>query len=552
MKKWNLLYKVRTSQSKLKIEEVLDILLENRGVKTKKEKSEFLNLSLSKISIKSVGIDSKELSKTIRRIKKAINSKEKAIVFGDYDVDGICGSAILWETLTNLGADTLPYIPSRFEEGYGLSIKGIDNVIKEHPSLSLIITVDNGIVANDAVDYANKKGIDVIITDHHLKPVNTKLPKAYSIIHTTKLCGAGVAYLLSKELKKEKLGDDAHLELVTLATIADLVPLTGVNRALVYYGLQSLRKTKRRGLLALYEKAAINKETIGVYEVGHIIAPRLNAMGRLTSAMDSLRLICTSNQDRANALAEVLAKTNLKRQELTIDTLNHAIEGAKKNLLKNLIFIADKSYQEGIIGLVAGRLVEEYYLPSIVISKGEKYSKASARSVLGFNIVEFLRESSDLLVDVGGHPMAAGFTVETKNLDLLEKTLYEKVSKLLNKKHLERKLNIDMALSENLITPSFYLAIQKLAPFGMANPEPLFLTNNLRVVDIKIVGKDSKHLKMRLTTLNGIYFDAIAFGMGHSNSIAIGDNVSIVYTLALNEWNGNKKLQLKVKDINRN
>ncbi|OGH03123.1 MAG: single-stranded-DNA-specific exonuclease RecJ [Candidatus Levybacteria bacterium RIFCSPHIGHO2_01_FULL_37_17] len=549
MKKWNLLHQVESQNSKVKNDDILDILLENRGIKTKKEKENFLTPKFKEVTIASVEIDKKHLKKATARIKKAINNKEKIIIFGDYDVDGIAASAILWETLNNLGANVLPYIPSRFEEGYGLSIKGIDNVLAQNSDLKLIITVDNGIVANVAIDYANKKGVDVIITDHHVKPVNSKLPKAFAIIHTTLLCGAGVAYFLSKDLKNETIDfPDSHLELVALATIADLVSLKDGNRVFVRFGIEALRKTKRPGLLSLFSKADIDKDEIGVYQVGHIIAPRLNAMGRLTNAMDSLRLICTSSVQRANDLANTLAKTNLERQEITAGTLDHALSGAKKNLLKKLIFIADKSYKEGVIGLVAGRLVEEYYLPSIVISKGKKYSKASARSVLGFNIVEFLREASDLLVDVGGHPMAAGFTVETKNLAKLEKFLYEKVSKLISKDHLERKLNIDLILPEDLIGLDLYSYIQKLSPFGMANPEPTFLTHNLRIFEIKKVGRDGKHLKLKLNTINGARLDAIAFGMGDSK-LKIGDAINVVYTFSVDEWNGNKKLQLKVKDF---
>jgi single-stranded-DNA-specific exonuclease len=549
MKKWNLLYKVK--KGKLEGDDVLKILLNNRGIITKKEIDSFLNPSLGNITIDSVKIDKKELKKAVERIKKAIEKQEKIIVFGDYDVDGITASAILWETLNEKSANSLPYIPSRFEEGYGLSVKGIDNLLKQDKDVSLIITVDNGIVANDAIDYANKKGIDVIVTDHHVKPAGSKQVNSYSIIHTTLLCGAGVAYILSKEIKKEKIEkEDNHLELVALATIADLVPLKDGNRALVYFGLKRMQKTQRWGLLELFKEAKIEKNKIGVYEVSHIIAPRLNAMGRIASAMDSLRLICTTKKDRAESLAKALSDTNVKRQEITAGTLDHAINGAKKNLLKNIIFIADKSYQEGVIGLVAGKLVEEYYLPSIVISRGEVYSKASARSVLGFNIVEFLREASDLLVDVGGHPMAAGFTVETSKIEELEKLLYKKAAKLLDKQHLERKLNIDMELSENLIGIDLWDKIKDLYPFGMGNSEPMFLTENLRVEDIRLVGKDGKHLKLGLKSVNGKYFNGIAFGMGEV-PISIGDSISVVYTLELDEWNGNKKLQLKIKDLKK-
>lgn len=627
MKKWNLLSKSQITNSKIQKEELLDILLENRGIKIK-EKEDFLNPSLSKISLSAVGINKQQVLKALKRIKKAIKNNEQIIVFGDYDVDGICGSAILWETLNSLGAKVLPYIPSRFEEGYGLSKIGISNVQSQISNIKLIITVDNGIVANKAVDFAKKQGIDVIITDHHTP--SKKHPKAFSIIHTTNVCGAGVAYLLSSELtrgpvfsRQSHVADDArsiklknrsqprslseslskdsindfnlrkvsafsssaselspsatpnygsHLELVCLATIADLVPLTKANRILVYFGLKALRKTKRIGLLALLDSSGIQKENIGVYEIGHIIAPRLNAMGRLESAMDSLRLICTKNPLRAKTLAKSLSDTNLQRQEFTLSALNHAKNKARDKILKNLIFIADKSYQQGIIGLVAGRLVEEFYMPSIVISKGEKFSKASARSVKGFNIIDFLRKASDLMVDIGGHPMAAGFTVETAKLELLEKRLYILSAKLIKKDYLQRFLNIDLELPENLISLETFEMIQKLAPFGMANPEPTFLTKNVVVSNLRYVGTENKHLKVRLklqpsqprsdltiassegrtlNVLNARMIEGIIFNFENSQGLKIEDRVDIVYTLGINEWNGNKKLQLKIKDINK-
>jgi single-stranded-DNA-specific exonuclease len=551
MNNWQLESKTQITNVK---QQLIEVLLKNRGIKTKKETEEFLNPRLSEITPLKLGIDIKNLYKAYKRIKKAISKNEKIIIYGDYDVDGVCASAILWETLNKFGANVLPFIPSRFEEGYGLSIEGIEVLIeKENPGL--IITVDNGIVASQAVDYANKKGIEVIITDHHtpLSGGSKNLPKAFSIVHTTKLCGAGVAYLLAKEFKIEQ---DDHLELVALATVADLVPLISANRAFVYHGLKALRNTKRLGLLTLIERARIDKFELGVYEIGHIIAPRLNAMGRLENAMDSLRLICTTNKKRAESLSKLLSDTNFTRAQITIEAYENAKKRVKDKNLKKLIFIADKSFAQGIVGLVAGRLVEEFYLPSIVVSKGEKFSKASARSIKGFNITEFLRTASDLLVDVGGHPMAAGFTVETDKIELLEKKLLVSIEKLLDEKHLQRSLRIDIELPQSYISQKTYEEIQRLAPYGMGNPEPTFLTKNLLVEDLRLVGNDGKHLKLKLktdpdsfgTTLNieGIYFKG-----GENNKIRIGDKVDAVYTLDENKWNGNKSLQLKIKDMHK-
>jgi single-stranded-DNA-specific exonuclease len=556
MKKWQLEYKPKTLNLKLQNEDIVKILLENRGIKTKKERDNFLNPDLSDVTPQSVNINDQQLKKALIRIQTAIKEKQAIIVFGDYDVDGICASAILWETLNSLGANVMPYIPSRFEEGYGLSEKGIVNLKSQIPNPKLIITVDNGIVANDAVDVANKNGIDVIITDHHVPA--EKLPNALAIVHTTALCGAGVAWLLAQQLKTENLKPkidktENHLELVVLATIADLVPLTNSNRILVYFGLQKLRQTKRPGLLALINKSGIKKEEIDTYHIGHMLAPRLNAMGRLASAMDSLRLVCTNNIQKAEALAEVLNKTNLERQQITQEALAHAKGKAEKSGIKDLLFIADESYQQGIVGLVAGRMVEEYYRPSIIISKGEKVSRASARSVKGFNIVEFLREASDLLIDVGGHPMAAGFTVETDKLELLKKRLFESIKKLLKKEHLERILRIDLKLKPELINYDIYSEIQKLAPFGMGNTEPTFVTKSLTVSDLRVIGKDSKHLKLKFTIDNSeLKINGIWFGVGDKNNLKIGDKVDVVYTMTENNWNGYKNIELKVKDIAKN
>jgi single-stranded-DNA-specific exonuclease len=548
MKKWQVESKVDLSKSKDVISDVIKLLIENRKLTSKKEIDGFLDPKLSDITLENLKINKAEIEKSIKRIKKAIKDKEKIIVFGDYDVDGICGSAILWETLNSLKANVMPYIPSRFDEGYGLSKEGIDNLISKE-KINLIITVDNGIVAKDAVDYANEKGIDVIVTDHHVS--NEKLPNAFAIIHTTLLCGAGVAYIFSKEILKEKINkEDERLSLVVLATIADLVPLIGANRTFVKYGLISLSKTKRPGILSLIEKSKIKKEDIGVYEIGHIIAPRLNAMGRLSSAMDSLRLICTTSKKRADELSEVLTKTNLERQQLTVELIENAKHQVAKKELKNLIFIADKSYQQGIIGLVAGRLVEEYYLPSIVISKGEKLSKASARSVKGFNIIEFLRTASDLLVDVGGHPMAAGFTVETDKLELLEKKLFDNAKKLIKKEYLEQILRIDAILPSKYINNDLFKNISNLAPFGMANPEPIFLSKDLLIEQVRFVGNDNKHLKFRFKdNISGISFDGIAFGLGGTHKFNVGDIVEVVYSLDENVWNGRSNLQMKIKDL---
>ncbi len=601
MKKWNIKKELTLpagrqgiKKQELRIDEIIELLLANRGLTTKKEREGFLRPRLEDITPKSVGIDAKQLKKTLARIKKAIEKKEQIVVFGDYDVDGITGTAILWERLYGMKANVVPYIPHRIDEGYGLSKKGISNILRQlaDQNVSLIITVDNGIVANEAVEFANSQGIDVIITDHHT--IGKKLPDAHAIVHTIKLCGAGVAYVLSKELKNTRhpepfghpeqsegsqgrlregslpasrqatAGDssaspqndkeeDDHLELAALGTVADMVPLVGANRAIVKYGIEKLSKTKRPGIKELCKAAGLAKDVFGVYEIGFIIAPRLNATGRIEHAMDSVRLLCTKDPARARMLAEKLELTNRERQLLLRQSAEHAISEVRSRGTEvgKLVIVAHEAYPEGVIGLVAGKLVETFYRPAIVIAKGEKMSKASARSIAGFNIIEFFRTIPDSFVNVGGHPMAAGFTVETEKILILQEALQKLANNTLNDGDFVRNLNIDFEIPLSLVTMSFYNAMQQLAPFGIGNPEPVFVSRGVIINNTRIIGKDANHLKLSVHQENAI-FNAIGFRMAElAADIHTGDRVDIAYTVNEDTWNGVSKLQLKLKDIKK-
>ena len=525
-KKWKILHQLS--------EHVIDALLINRGITGKydffhpKEPQEL-----------DTGINSSELKKAITRIKKAVKNNESIVVYADYDADGITAGAIMWETIHAMGGNVMPYIPHRQEEGYGLSIKGIDSV-REQYDPSLIITVDHGITAYKFIEYATLLGIDVVVTDHHVKP--DKLPDC-TIVHTTNLCGAGVAWFVAKELGKPDLA------LAAIGTIADLVSLTGVNRSIVKFGLQEINKTKRVGLLALMQDAGVTPGELSTYDISHVLAPRLNAMGRLVHAMDALRLLCTHKEDKAIILARTLGLTNKERQQLTTDTTSHAFKGLTSRLqgetLQKLLFISHETYNPGVIGLVAGKLVEEYYRPAVVISHGEEVSKGSARSIRGFNIVEAIKRCSDLLIDVGGHPMAAGFTVETKNLHKFQRMLESIAEKEITDKMLVRELHIVTELPLASITEDFWEQLRAFEPFGFGNPEPVFATRGVTVDDFRLVGKDGKHMKLKISS-----FDAIAFGMGDIYfRLKKGILIDIAYTIDMNIWNGNKKLQLKIKDI---
>lgn len=557
-KKWEVLH--RTSITDRGIQAIVDVLLKNRGIKTKKEKEEFFRPTPpEKISLRKLGIKATEVNRAVKRLSKARAKKEKVIVFGDYDADGVCSTAILWECLYSLGLDALPYIPERFSEGYGLKADSIKKLKKEYPKLELIITVDNGIVAYEAVNAANKLGIDVIITDHHLK--GKKLPKAHSIIHTTEIGGAGLAWILSREiltkLQPTNYNLQTSLELAAIGTVADQLPLIGANRSFAKYGIEALNKTERPGLLALFEESGIKKKSsdqpIGTYEVNFIIAPRINAMGRMMHAIDSLRLLCTKSRNRAKELAYLLAKTNVARQKIVEDVVEHARNSLKEmdaeSEGKGVIVLHHESYHEGVIGLAASRLVGEFYRPAIVISRGETHSKASARSIPGFNIIEALRELDDMLVDGGGHPMAAGFTLETKQLGYFTKKIEKVSAPLLTEDLLAKKLKIDLELDFTKINWDLLKSLKKFEPAGIGNPTPTFVSRTVSVLNSRVVGSDRRHLKLTVEQ-NDKVFDAIAFGFGdYYAKLSPGIPIDLVYRLEENLWNGKRSLQLKIKDI---
>jgi len=558
--RWSILNEFPNKTSP-KTEEILEVLLQNRGLTTKKEKEKFLNPpDPFEFKAADLGIEAKEIKKALRRISKAIEKGEDIIIYGDYDADGICATAILWESLYRVTKNVLPYIPERVSEGYGLNCETIEKLKNNPPAggknLRLIITVDHGVTAAEKIKYAKKLGIDVIVFDHHQLP--KEKPKCAALVHTDKICAATIAWFMARKLqsgKASKIQSKNDLDLVALASIADLEPLLGVNRTFVKHGLEALNETRRCGLLAIMEEAGIKLGEIGTYEVGFIIAPRLNAMGRLEHALESLRLLCTPHSEKAKELAFKLGATNRERRILTEETAKHAIESEKlKAKSGKLLFVAHETYNQGVIGLVAGKLVEEFYRPAIVLAVGEVYSKASARSINGFNIIEAIRESSELLVDVGGHPMAAGFTVETAKIEILKQRLLELAERKIAPELLEKTLKIDLEMPLSAVSLPLWEEIHKLTPFGLGNPEPVFKTTAI-VEDFRLVGSTGKHLRL---TLKGIpenngqarSLTAIAFNQGFlAEQLARGQKVEVAFSLLLNEWNGEKKLELKVKDI---
>lgn len=549
-KRWEILYKSRISGTK----QLIDILLKNRGIKTTREKKEFLNpTDPVKISLKTLGIKQLEVRKAIDRIKKAKKSGEHVIIYGDYDADGITGTATLWETLHELGIFVLPHIPERFSEGYGLNIESVKKMKRDDPKLGLIVTVDHGIMAGDKVKDIKKMGIDMIITDHH--QAGKIKPSPYALVYTTQIGGSALAWFLSREIAKHvkiqnlRFKIEERLQLAAIGTIADQLPLIGPNRSIVKYGLDELRNTKRPGLLALFDEARINRDLVGTYEVGFMIAPRINSMGRLKHGLESLRLLCTKDIAKAKDIARNIGETNYERQKIVDKVILHARDSYKNIEKQSIIVLAHESYHEGVIGLAAAKLVEEFYRPAIVLSKKGDISKASARSITGFNIIETIRKLEDLYVEGGGHPMAAGFSIETKNIEIFTKKINQLARKLLTDAILERKLKIDLKIDFVDITNDFYKSLLAFEPSGLGNPTPTFATEKVEIADVRTVGTGAKHLKLKLNN-NEHYFDSIYFGGGENYSELKPDSkIDVAYQIEENIWNGNRSLQLKVKDI---
>ncbi len=468
-------------------------------------------------------------------------------------MDGICAAAILWEKIYyDLGyKNCLPYIPNRFSEGYGLSTESIDNIkesIRENKNLPLLITVDCGIVSVKEIDYAKSLGFKVVICDHHQK--GKKAPKADATLWTDRLCGAGISWVLSSRLVLGDVLPDGYvtdsLDLITLATVADVQPLTGYNRALVKHGLTTLNKLERPGLKALAEVSGILGRKIGIFEIGWVLGPRLNASGRLDSALDSLRLLCTKNKVKAKEIAKSLNSINSERQQITLSTFEESKTFYKEG--QKIIVSQSASFHEGIIGLVAGKLVNEYYLPSIVISKKGTVSKGSARSVSGVNIIEFLRGFEDFFESLGGHPMAAGFSIRNDKIDLFLKKLRDSSEKDISDVSITPGIKIDCEIKLNDVTFKLLEFIINLEPFGLGNPEPVFLTKKVEVLEARKIGKERNHLRLGVKDVYGVAQDCIAFGFGNAK-IRVGDKIDIVYTVSENVWGNRKNIDLKIKDL---
>ena len=496
-----------------------------------------------------------DIHQGINRIYQGLLSGEKIAVYGDFDVDGITGTAVLVQGLQALGGNITPYIPHRIREGHGLNSDALDYLKNE--GMSLVITVDCGVTGISQVKRAKRQGLDIVITDHHT-PLG-ELPDAIAVVDPKRddskypfneLAGVGVAFkfleALYNGMGKEKEVEN-YLDLVALGTVADMMPLLGENRYLVKQGLKVLNTNRRPGIREISALAGINADTIGAEEISWSLAPRLNAAGRLQHALTSYKLMVTESTEEALELSTVLEEQNAERQKMTGRSLAKAKEQVLAKGISPILIASDPDYPPGIIGLVAGRLSEEFYRPAIVIKVGEKSSNGSCRSIPEFNIINALNECHDLMSDFGGHARAAGFTMPTKNLSKLEEKLNLMAEQQLAGLDLRPRLDIDAEMNLSQLGGNTYQSLQSLAPFGMGNPIPTFVSRSVEVVDCQTMGNNGGHLRLKLRQ-NNVNWEAVAFGLGECFK-DMHSHIDIVYNLRLEHWRGEERLRLNIQDI---
>lgn len=529
-------------------------LLLNRGITDTAGASNFLKCSLASCHEPRL---LKDMDKAVMRIKKAIRGKEKILVYGDYDVDGMTGVTILYTALKNLGADVSSYIPNRIEEGYGLNSAAMRLAHKN--GMSLILTVDCGITSIKEVDYASSLGMDVIVTDHH-EIVESRVPRAYAVINPMQpdcgypfkhLAGVGIAYKLAKALYEDtSFFAEDFLDLVSLGTVADIAPLVGENRVLTKYGLGELNRRGRVGLKALMDVAGLNGKEIISGHIGFILGPRINAMGRTGSPQKALDLLLTEDALEASTLAKMLDVENRNRQKIESRILDEALSKVEREVNfkhHRVIVLASENWHPGVIGIVASRIADRFYRPAILISLDGKLGKGSGRSIDNFHLFDYLFRCKDALVGFGGHESACGVTIEKDRIDEFRDLINQEASKGTEDMTFRAPLDIDMDIPLGELDEDVIAQIEGLAPFGSDNPKPLLCSSSLTVKDgPRPIGKSG--FKMWVTD-GRITCEAVSFGRNDLVAPQSGSRVDLAYVPSINDWQGVSSIQLELKDI---
>lgn len=543
----------------LNISSTLANLLVQRGITSFEEAKTFFRPKMTDLHDPFL---MKDMEKAIDRIEKALASNEKILVYGDYDVDGTTAVALVYSFFKTFYNDLDYYLPDRHKEGYGISIAGIDYA-KEN-GFSLIIALDCGIKANDKVNYAKERGIDFVICDHH-RP-GEFLPDASAVLDPKReddeypfkeLSGCGIgfkliqAYAQRHHIPFEQL--EVYLDLVAVSTAADIVPIVGENRVLVYHGLQWLNKNPRPGIKAILELAQVKRE-LTVNDIVFIIGPRINAAGRIQDARQAVDLLISANAAQALFEGKNIDEKNSERRSLDLNITEHALRIIQEDSFfakRKSTVLFHPEWNKGVIGIVASRLTEKYYRPTIILTESNGLATGSARSVKDFDIYNAIESCSDLLEQFGGHMYAAGLTLKLENLEKFSERFEEIVSATIDEKSLTQEIEIDSVLKLNEISSSFFSVLKQFAPFGPGNMSPVFRTENVRDTGLsRIVGNN--HLKLNLaedeTTRFGL--DGIAFQMGqYYPFISRRIPFDICYTLEENTFNGKTNIQMNVKDI---
>lgn len=545
--------KIKELSNKYEISELLAKILVNRGITEENDIRVFLNPTRNDFYDPFLLPD---MEKTVSRIIEAINNNEKVVIYGDYDVDGITSVTVLKKFLKERGLEVGVYIPNRLEEGYGLNKEAIKKIIEQE--YTLIITVDCGISGIEEIEECNKAGIQTIVTDHH--EVGNNLPNAYAVVDAKRkdnkypfreLAGVGVVFKLIQAISMKLNLDDKeylkYLDIVAVGTISDIVPLINENRVIAKLGLMLIKMTKNIGLRELLISA--NYKQIDSSTVSFGIAPRINACGRMGHQEEALKLFLTENIVEAKEITDKLNKYNSERQEIESSIYKQALEKLQnENLVeKNTIVLGGDNWYHGVIGIVASKLTEGFFKPTILVCFEGENGKGSGRSVPGFDLYEALNDSGEFLEKFGGHAMAVGLTVNKENFEEF-KTKFEKFAEEKNVKQIEPIIKIDGEITKNNLTMQMVEDLKKLEPFGEKNERPYFLYKGVKINSIRALS-EGKHLKLSVRDENQI-IDVIGFNMGElAEEFLIGDKVDLVGVLEINEFNGMKKVQINLKDI---
>jgi len=560
--RWNLKskpekQKVQNLQNALQVDEIIATLLVQRGIETFEQAKTFFRPSLEDLHNPYL---MKDMDLAVNRIENAIKNEENILVFGDYDVDGTTAVSLVSSYLKTIYPNVDTYIPDRYDEGYGISYKGIDYA--EDNEISLIIALDCGIKSIDHIDYANKKGIDFIICDHH-RP-GEFLPKAIAVLDPKRedcsypydeLCGCGVGFKLIQALGQNRNQTIEHflpyLDLVATAIAADIVPMTGENRVLAKFGLEIINSKPRPGIQALIQN--IKKKKLTITDVVFIVAPRINAAGRIKHGNYAVQLLTEFNLEQATEFATEIEEFNTDRRgldkQITKEALYQIEENQEENCVSTVVYQED--WHKGVIGIVASRLIEKYYRPTIVFTKSGEKLAASARSVKDFDVYNALEACSEHLEQFGGHMYAAGMTLKEENYENFKKAFEKIVKETIHPDLLIPEISIDAELDFSEINPKFVRILEQFEPFGPQNMHPIFLTKNVNDSGHgKPMGKEDEHIRLFLKQQNSEGIAAIGFGLGNKLELTKNFNpFDIVYSIEENEWNGNVSLQLRLRDL---